>query len=74
MTHVVYNSTYAELSAYRFHEQDPLTFSDGFTLMWRNGDTTDPATGLKCMLQTGGNTVGSPGAANVLAYAWYYTW
>lgn len=67
------NST-VELSAYRFHTADPLVFTNGAKLTWRNGDATDPATGLKCLIETGGNVVGSPTAANVLAYAWVYTW
>lgn len=30
---------------HRFHEMDPLVFSDGLQLVWRNGDTVNPATG-----------------------------
>lgn len=33
----------------RFHEQDPLTFSDGFRLQWRNGDMDDVHTGLSAL-------------------------
>jgi hypothetical protein len=61
-------------SAYRFHEMDPLTFNNGFKFTWRNGDAVDPATGLKCFIQTGGNTVGSPTVSNITSYAWVYTW
>lgn len=66
----------AALSAYRFLHKDPLLWGPqgGARLTWRNGDTTDPATGLKCTLQTGGNTVGSPTAANVTTLGWYYSW
>jgi len=60
-------------SAYRFHEMDPLQFNDGFELVWRNGDALD-ATGVKCMMDQGGNTVGSPTQSGVIAYAWVYTW
>jgi len=60
-------------SAYRFHDEDPLQFSDGFRLVWRNGDATDPSTGLKCFIEKGGNTVGSPTVSNITSYAWVYT-
>jgi hypothetical protein len=62
------------LSAYRFMTDVPLTFTDGARLTWRNGDTTDPATGFKCLIETGGRVVGNPQTAEVLAYAWTYTW
>lgn len=61
-------------SAYRFHEMDPLMFSGGFKLVWRNGDAIDPATGLKCFTETGGIIAGSPTASNVTSYSWVYTW
>ena len=141
-------------SGYRVHEMDPLAFSGGVRMRWRNGDAprrasrrrrtpasprrrrprprrralasaspcaasgaasqagrraavgrgggaarvalwgggaargarerarsdslgsqvTDPATGLKCTLEAGGKTVGSPTASNVTAYAWVYVW
>jgi len=61
-------------SAYRFHEMDPLTFSNGFRFVWRNGDAVDPKTGLKCFIETGGNVVGSPTVSNITSYAWVYTW
>ena len=57
-----------------FHEMDPLMFTDGFKLVWRNGDTVDPATGLKCFMETGGIIAGSPTASNVTAYSWVYVW
>lgn len=74
LTHIQVNSTHAEMSAYRFHVSDPIVFNDGFRLTWRNGDVTDPATGLKCTLETGGNPVGNPQVAQVLSYGWFYTW
>ncbi|EGD82538.1 hypothetical protein PTSG_03190 [Salpingoeca rosetta] len=61
-------------SAYRFHEMDPLPFSDGFKLQWRNGDMDDKATGLKCYTLTGGNVVGNPTNSTVTSYAWVYVW
>jgi hypothetical protein len=53
---------------------DPLVFRDGARMQWRNGDVTDPATGLKCTLQSGGVTAGHPGPSHVSSYAWVYTW
>lgn len=73
-THLLYNSTYIEWSGYRFHEQDPLVFQNGFQLVWRNGDMVDHATGLKCFTEAGGHTVGKPTASNVTSYGWVYTW
>jgi len=60
-------------SAYRFHEMDPLTFTNGFSFVWRNGDLLDAA-GIKCMTLTGGTIVGSPTPAGIVAYAWAYSW
>jgi len=59
-------------SAYRFHEADPLTFSNGFSFVWRNGDNVD-ASGIKC-LTIPGKAVGSPTASQVWSQVWYYTW
>jgi len=73
-THYAQNGTYLTFSAYRFHDMDPLLFNNGFRMVWRNGDATDPQTGLKCFIETGGNTVGSPTASTVTSYAWVYTW
>eukprot|EP00966_Prymnesium_polylepis_P273297 6313419-Prymnesium_polylepis.1 len=63
-----------EWSGYRVHEMDPLVFHDGVRMRWRNGDVTDPSTGLKCTLESGGRTAGSPTASNVTAFAWVYVW
>jgi len=60
-------------SAYRFHEMDPLMFSDGFRFVWRNGDLLDP-TGLKCFTESGGTVAGNPQPSNVTSYAWMYVW
>lgn len=61
------------ISAYRFHDMDPLPFQDGFRLVWRNGDAIDPKTGHKCFIETGGNVVGHPTKSLVTFYAWVYT-
>ena len=74
LTHINASKSPVTLSAYRFHIADPLVFSDGFKLVWRNGDATDPATGLKCTIETGGNINGSPQVANVTTYTWTYVW
>jgi len=60
-------------SAYRFNDMDPIVFNDGFEILWRNGDMLDPA-GIKCLIQEGGNIVGSPSVSTVQTYAWVYTW
>lgn len=51
-----------------------MIFSDGGALQWRNGDTSDPATGIKCMLQTGGSPAGDPQAAEVQTTSYSYVW
>jgi len=63
----------AEVSAYRFHEMDPIPFDDGLLIHWRNGDMVDRA-GRKCFMKTGGTIVGSPGPTAVIAYGWVYVW
>lgn len=73
LTHLSKKTDPVEFSAYRYQDMDPLFFSDGGRMQWRNGDTVD-ATGLKCFTETGGRAVGSPGTAAVLTYAWVYQW
>jgi len=73
MTHLIANSTQATVSAYRFHEMDPMQFSQGFKFVWRNGDIVDPA-GRKCFMINGGSVVGSPGVTQVTSYGWVYVW
>jgi hypothetical protein len=60
-------------SAYRFHEMDPIVFTNGFQMLWRNGDMLDPA-GIKCLIKDGGRIVGTPTVSEVQTYAWVYTW
>jgi len=72
MTHLQTTANTASVSAYRFHETDPLPFDNGLLIHWRNGDTVDPA-GRKCYTETG-NVVGSPGPSNVTSYGWVYIW
>ena len=41
-THMLQNKSVAEWSAYRFHEMDPLRFSDGVRVTWRCGEGGGP--------------------------------
>jgi hypothetical protein len=47
---------------------------DGGSFVWRNGDAEDPDTHVKCMIETGGNTVGNPGVTHVAAISYVYVW
>jgi len=72
MTHLVTSGSSATVSAYRFHETDPMPFDQGFKFVWRNGDTVDRA-GRKCYTEKGG-MAGNPGPSNVTTYGWVYVW
>lgn len=67
-------STPASISMWRSYQDDPIIFTDGGAFTWRNGDTTDPATGIKCMVQEGGNPAGDPQDAAVETTTWNYVW
>ena len=71
-THQIKTGNTTEWSGYRFHEMDPIVFTNGMRFQWRNGDVTDPATGLKCTLDKGGSVAGNPQASAMKAYAWVY--
>ena len=62
-----------ELSAYRLHDTDPLFFTDGFSLVWRIGDTL-ATSAQKCIMYEGGQQVGTPAATNVTGYTFAYVW
>ena len=69
-----------EVSAYRFHEEDPLAFSGGVRMVWRNGDLvnakTHPAS-PKCYINhpgPGDKPVGEVRNTTVSAYTWVYSW
>ena len=64
----------SHISMWRTYQDDPMIFSDGGSFVWRNGDTTDPKTGIKCMVETGGNPAGDPQDANVQTTSWNYVW
>lgn len=51
-----------EVSAYRFHDVDPIFFQTGFKLTARNGD------------QVNGKTIGNPPVTTYTTYAWVYEW
>ena len=53
-------------SAYRFHEQDPVFFSNGFRLTCRCGETETGA--------PTGTTAGDPPPTRYRTYAWVYEW
>eukprot|EP00936_MAST-01D_sp_MAST-1D-sp1_P002659 g2659.t1 len=70
------------LSAYRFHEEDPIAFSGGVKFRWRVGDIINAEThpeSPKCFIETlnataGDKYVGVRAPANISTYAWIYTW
>ena len=73
------NGTAMEVSAYRFHEEDPLAFTEGVKVVWRisdilNYDRPSP----KCFIETVNASAGDQslgGAATVVtSYVWVYTW
>jgi hypothetical protein len=51
-----------------------MIWSSGGSFVWRNGDTSDPKTGIKCMVETGGVVAGNPGPAAVQTTSWSYVW
>jgi len=67
--------THDSFSAYKIHLEDPLIFSrkEGVRLTWRNGDTVDPETGLKCV-NLYGKPKGEATKTTVTFYVWSYQW
>ena len=69
-----------EVSAYRFHEEDPLYFSGGVRMTWRVGDYANAAAhpdSPKCYIENpgpGDKPVGTVLNTTVTSYAWVYTW
>ena len=55
-----------------FAQDDAPVFTNGGSYVWRNGDTFDPATDVKCMQETGGISVGTPGDAAVQSLVFAY--
>lgn len=57
-------------TAYRYHDQDPLTFADGrFEFVWRNGESP---TGLTC--RPAGRATDNGAPVMIDSYVWVYTW
>ena len=69
-----HGGTSASAAMWRTYQDDPMLFSDGGAFTWRNGDTVEAATGIKCILREGGTPVGSPQLADVTALTWNYVW
>eukprot|EP00939_MAST-03C_sp_MAST-3C-sp1_P005341 g5341.t1 len=67
-SHKTLDASGSRWSGYRFHEMDPIVFNNGMRFQWRNGDVTDPSTGLKCTLSEGGSVIGSPQTKNTKSY------
>ena len=70
-----------EVSAYRFHEEDPLAFSGGVRMVWRNGEYINPKThpeSPKCLIEQPGPGDKPAGGVvmntTITSYAWVYTW
>lgn len=49
-------------SAYRFHDEDPVIFHNGFRLVWRNGEEKE------------GKPYAPPHQSQVTSYVWLYQW
>ena len=68
------------VSAYRFHEEDPLFFHNGVRYSWRNGDYINAKAhpdSPKCYIDQpgpGDKPVGVVLTTTVTAYTWVYTW
>jgi hypothetical protein len=60
------------ISAYRFHDRDPIFFEDGFRFMWRIGERLD-SEGRKCT-SIEGPSYGNPQLTIVSSYTWLYVW
>jgi hypothetical protein len=76
-THMKQSKTVSEWSAYRFHEMDPLRFSDGVRLTWRCGENsaTAPDGGNKCyILPTEVKHSPTTLCEWVESYGWVYVW
>ena len=56
---------------WRSYYDDPMVFTDGGAFVWRNGDTSDPKTGIKCN-RVDGVPAGNPQAADVQTISWTY--
>ena len=68
------------ISAYRYHEEDPLVFDGGVRMVWRIGDYGNPHTrpdSPKCYIDkpsANDTLVFHPRPTTVTSYAWVYTY
>lgn len=65
LTH--FNQAKSSFSAYRFHDDDPLLFSNGIRVTCRNGETKDGA-------MKGPRWAGGPQQVRYTTYTWIYQW
>lgn len=68
-----------EVSAYRFHEEDPLAFAEGVKVVWRVSDILNyNLPSPKCFIEAVNRSAGDQslgGAPTVVtSYVWVYTW
>lgn len=66
LTH--FNKKTNSFSAYRFHDDDPIFFTDGFRLTCRNSETVHGE------LDSGGFAYGEPSKVRYTTYVWVYQW
>lgn len=85
-SHITNQPGRVTFSAYRFHDMDPLVWTDGFRFQWRNGDVSSG--GIKCFTDSGPGVngaepvlreksyLGAPrfSESNVTTYNWLYVW
>lgn len=62
------------IAMWRTYQDDPMLFADGGAFVWRNGDTADAKTHVKCMIEAGGVPAGNPQTADVQTTSWNYVW
>jgi len=65
-----------DFAAYKYHINDYFVFKDGgMRLVWRNGETVDPKTGLKCSDDHYDNPISSnDGEFLETNYTWVFEW
>jgi hypothetical protein len=73
VTHMEFNP-HGRIAMYRIFDSDPMLLpaSAGQSWTWRNGETVDMATGLKCVNMTGPQIGDSLHNATVTTHAWTY--
>jgi Protein of unknown function (DUF2961) len=74
MSGLFYKIGNGTIAMWRSYQDDPQIWIDGGAFTWRNGDTSDPNTGIKCMIETGGKIAGNPQDAPVQTLTYNYVW